>query len=246
MDPKAIGIADLSVMIAMPIMKEVPPYTMLSLNKTLTALQKAGAKCSIQTEVGSSLVHHARSLLTHEFLKSEHNRLFWVDADIEWEPRAFLRMMALSQNHDCITAAYPLKRDRKAFHVTVNNNEGGEVTSDEDGCIPISGTGLGFTLLTREVVEAVSVKAPVVEFPERGELPYVFRTGIHNGKALGEDMAFFMDVADAGYQVWLDPTIELGHVGTKVYRGKLEDILKRVDDGDRTADGVESREGTAA
>jgi hypothetical protein len=34
----------------------------------------------------------------------------------------------------------------------------------------------------------------------------------------GEDGAFFDDIRALGHKVWLDPTIELGHVGTKVYR----------------------------
>jgi hypothetical protein len=34
----------------------------------------------------------------------------------------------------------------------------------------------------------------------------------------GEDVAFFADVRALGFKVWLDATINLGHVGAKVYR----------------------------
>jgi hypothetical protein len=37
----------------------------------------------------------------------------------------------------------------------------------------------------------------------------------------GEDMAFFADLRDLGYTVWLYPNIQLGHIGTKTYRGDL-------------------------
>jgi len=38
---------------------------------------------------------------------------------------------------------------------------------------------------------------------------------------------------EAGFDIWLDPTIQLGHVGTKIYRGnpiealELEDLMKQ-------------------
>ena len=42
---------------------------------------------------------------------------------------------------------------------------------------------------------------------------------------MGEDMAFFEDLQKLGYKVHLDPSIELGHIGRKVYTGKIMDLL---------------------
>ena len=37
------------------------------------------------------------------------------------------------------------------------------------------------------------------------------------GKYLGEDMSFFHRVNDIGYEVWLDTTIDLQHIGSHVF-----------------------------
>ncbi len=47
----------------------------------------------------------------------------------------------------------------------------------------------------------------------------VFRCDIFNGFRRTEDMAFFADIRAAGYTVWMDPAIELGHIGEKMWKG---------------------------
>ena len=37
------------------------------------------------------------------------------------------------------------------------------------------------------------------------------------GKYLGEDMSFFHRVSDIGYDVWMDTSIELQHIGSHVF-----------------------------
>ena len=41
-----------------------------------------------------------------------------------------------------------------------------------------------------------------------------------------EDIAFFDDLRDEGFTIWCDPSIELGHVGEKEWRGRFADALK--------------------
>ncbi len=54
----------------------------------------------------------------------------------------------------------------------------------------------------------------------------IFRTGIDaDGEYRSEDMHFFKACRKLGYEVCIDPNIELGHVGGKEYRGKLMDAL---------------------
>jgi hypothetical protein len=38
-------------------------------------------------------------------------------------------------------------------------------------------------------------------------------------------MAFFADVRELGYDVWLDPTINVGHVGSHVFRANAAKSL---------------------
>ena len=78
--------------------------------------------------------------------------------------------------------------------------------------------------MRREVVEQVAASKPRVYDPAAGKsIADVFRTdtmdrGHESPDFRGEDMAFFADVIDLGFEVWLDPRLKLGHVGTREYR----------------------------
>jgi hypothetical protein len=38
-------------------------------------------------------------------------------------------------------------------------------------------------------------------------------------------MAFFADIRELGHKVWLDPAVNLGHVGTKEFRGSISEAM---------------------
>ena len=48
-----------------------------------------------------------------------------------------------------------------------------------------------------------------------------------SGERTGEDVFFFNDVRAAGFDVWLDPSIELGHVGEHEWRGRFADTITK-------------------
>ena len=69
----------------------------------------------------------------------------------------------------------------------------------------------------------------LLRFTRDGEdVPMIFRTGIgEDGVYRSEDMHFFKACRGLGYKVHVDPNIELGHVGGKEWKGKLQDTLVR-------------------
>ena len=64
----------------------------VSLIDTFSTLGKAGVECRFKS-VKSSLVTHARNLLTAGFLNSEFDYMLFVDADVEFSPDAVARML---------------------------------------------------------------------------------------------------------------------------------------------------------
>lgn len=176
--------------------------------------------------IKGGIVTKVRDKIVDEFLRSDCNRLFMIDDDQRWQPDDFMRLLALSTQVDCVTAAYAAKKDHPTFFIKPVAGETPRQLS-ELGLWEIEGIGLGFACMTREVVEAVAKNKPVA-FDQMDGAHYrvVFRTDINeDGNFRGEDMAFFADIREAGFKVWCDPSIELGHIGTKEYRGKLLDVL---------------------
>lgn len=212
-------------MLAMPVHRDVPTDTVSSLLKTVAMLEANRMPYETHLQVGSSLVEVARTKLAHNFLASDKNRIFWLDSDIKWEPEAFARILALSVKHDVVGAVYPFKEEPLRFGFDFASPK---FEADEFGCFSVNGLGLGFVCMRREVIEKLSERAPKLKFLDIPEpIPHVFRCDQHNGFFRGEDIAFFADIRELGFDIKIDPTITLGHVGSKTYAAKMMDYLRK-------------------
>lgn len=203
------------VMIGMPIGSGTLPWaTALSLMKTVDACRATEVPCQIEVVAGSSVVTWARSGIADAFLKSDFTHLFWIDSDIVWEPRDFFRLLGFGAAYSVVSAVYPFKRQPITFLINhVGNPDQYHVNGH--GLIKMNGTGLGFTLVQREVMEKVAATKTKRRDPITGqEYADIFRID-HEG----EDLAFFSDVRALGYDLWFDPSIQLGHYGAAIYKG---------------------------
>ena len=222
--------AHVSVFIAMPTHRPLEMETVVALLGTIHALDCRGIRWTFESKARSSLVHHARSMAAEVFRTSEHTHIFWIDSDMVWQPGDFLRLLALATVMPCVTAAYTAKCDPPKFMMSVGDDA---VEANEYGCLPIKGLGLGFACVQRQVMEALADQAPRCRFPDVPEpIPHIFRLDDTPGRdgvlaARGEDIAFFADVLENGFGVWLDPNITLGHIGTKTYEANVLDFMER-------------------
>lgn len=212
---------DLSVVIGMPLGPYLPWQTAISLAGTTAACAVRGIPCEVTAVAGSSIVTDARTKVADGQLASEAARVFFIDSDIVWAPADFLRLLLLSTKMPVVCGAYPQKNEKRMLPVS---RLPGELETNEYGCYRVRGAGLGFTVVRREVLERLAATKPRVYDPEMGaDLADLFRLDRavnEQGRrvALGEDTIFFDDVRGLGYDCWLDPSIDLGHVGSHVYR----------------------------
>ena len=212
-----VCLTGMTVSVGFPCGATVPWQTAFSLAKTAYACAKEGVESSIEVVAGSSVVTAARSQVVDNFLKGSSSRLFWIDSDIMWEPADFFRLLAFSTKMDVVCGTYPMKVAKRQFCIKHPDLESFEM--NDFGCVKIEGAGLGYTVMTREVVERVVATKRTLKDMGGVETAEVFRLDDVDGYRRGEDQAFFADIRAAGYDVWLDPTIQLGHVGYHVYRG---------------------------
>lgn len=224
---ETIDLAGVSVFIGIPAYGPFPALTVSAIANTLLACGQAGVDAQLCIEQ-RGIVTMARDQVLDSFLRSGKQKLFWIDSDMVWEPDSFLRLVALSTTRDVVCAAYPSKKDGETeFQVS---GTGKAETPDPYGIFEISGLGLGFTIVDRSVCEAVAGTAPLATDEISGRtMAAVFRVDVVNGRRRGEDIAFFADIRGHGYKVWLDPTIRLGHVGTKCWTGRMLDYQERTD-----------------
>ena len=212
-----VKLAGMTVSIGFPCGAHIPWQTSYALATTMYLCAQEGVQSSLEVVAGSPDVTAARSAVVDQFLNGSSSRLFWIDSDIVWEPNDFFRLLAFSDKMDVVCGAYPMKTVKRQFCVKHPDLKNFEI--NDFGCIKIEGTGLGFAVMTREVIERVAATKARAKDMNHVETADVFRRDVVDGYKRGEDQAFFADIREQGYDVWLDPTIQLGHVGSHVYRG---------------------------
>jgi hypothetical protein len=221
-----VDVSGLRVMIGIPCGPQLPWQTVQSLVETVVLLKEKDIPFELTMVAGSSIIESARTKVANKFLQSRCNRMFMIDSDVTWEAKSFVKLLALSVHMPVVCGAYPAKMDPCTFLMGPTATK--TVTMNEWGCLPIDGMGLGFCVVQRDVIDELARYAPKLTFhDEPAPVAHIFRCDQINGAFRGEDMAFFADVNNAGYKVYLDPTITLGHVGTKVYSGTIMDALKK-------------------
>jgi hypothetical protein len=217
-----VDLRGVSVTIGMPVYGGIPPKTVVSLTSTVSRCASSGIRCEFVMEQG--VLPISRDAVLADFLEDDTDKLFWIDSDMIWEPGDFLRLLALSTVKDVVCATYPRKVEGPTqFQVDMDL---GKIEHDEHGLFPIRGAGLGFTVIDRKVCEQLAATKPRVGDTLNGRtMAEVFRFDTVDGKRRTEDMAFFADIRELGFQVWLDPYVNLGHFGGREWTGVVMDAF---------------------
>ena len=226
------------VALCMPNHRDMHASTAVALAATEAICLAQGVRLSILTTYGVAFVHVARCKLAAMMLASEATMMFTVDSDMAWQAQDFMRMVALASKLGVVGASYVMRQDEVKF---VAGGMDGPPTKEAYGCVswPTLVMGLGFTCVQRRIVEDLAAHAPKLLLPNDTSLkvvPRIFRNeerATEEATALGadlqlfgEDVNFFHDVEALGHDVWLDPSVRLGHIGTKTYSADIREWMQ--------------------
>lgn len=223
-DENLVSLEGMSVTIGMPVDNPIPHRTVISLCHTVARLVSMNIPFSLSMHV-SGVVTIGRDAVLDDFLKTGLQKLFWIDSDMVWTPDDFIRLLAMSAKVDVVGCTYPAK---VSGPLTFYANFDEDRRTGPFGLQEVKGMGLGFTVVDRKVCEELAAKAPRVIDQINGgeEMASVFRVDIVDGKRRTEDMAFFSDIRDLGYTVWIDPYTALGHIGDHQWFGSMSQAFE--------------------
>jgi hypothetical protein len=179
---------------------------------------------------GGALIHDVRNELAHRFLhKTDCDTLICIDADIEWDWEAMLRLLVMSHNYPIVAGCYPSRVDPVKFIVNHTKDE-----LNEHGLLECNGIGAGFIAIQRRVLEQMQV--PEYEHNDYEQpVKAFFQVGLQKSKQdptklkpVGEDVWFFREAYKQGFPCMVDPAISLKHHGTKVYDYQFKDYVHQV------------------
>ena len=194
--------------------------TFMSFIKWANTARQLGIDWTLETMVNESLISRARNTLTAKFLEQpESTHLFFVDADIGWEPWHLL--VLLNRDVDVIGGLYPMKT--MPIKWVVNGFEGAE--EGPDGFQEVSKAGTGFLLMKRHVFEKLNSHPAVKPYkndigldPKYDKhLKTYFDTAVRQGRYYSEDWTFCENWRDIGGKVYVDKRVLLRHSGSYVF-----------------------------
>lgn len=231
-----VSLQGVKIMLGMPLKDSMPKQTAFSLAQTMFVAGQLGVDARFA--IGSASNNdRARDLVVDGFLQSDCDKLFWLDSDMVWSPQEFFQLVALSTFYDIVLASYPAKTEGPSpFFVDFDMPS----VTNEHGLLKIKGAGLGFCCMDRKAVQAIADMHPMIYDQSIGRIrKKIFRHDIgfeHTVEVDGvdyptdrtEDFAFFADAMECGFDIWLHPGIELGHIGQKEWRAKFADATNIV------------------
>ncbi len=192
----------MNLLIAVPCMD----FMQTKFVQSLVQMEKT-AGCMISFAVGS-LVYRARNLLAQQAIDCGAEYVLWLDSDMVFEPDTLTRLLADIEGRDIVTALYfrrvapytPVLMERLEIKDGQCINEHLKTYPSE--IFEVDGCGFGCVLMRTEVLKAILEKDGPMWFAPMGNV--------------GEDFAFCIRARRHGYNVYCDPTLKLGHVGSIV------------------------------
>ena len=152
--------------------------------------------------------------------KLKYDYQLWIDSDIVFNTPKFLQLVLMEKN---IAAGWYMTEDGQTTSVAhwldednfrnnggVMNHETGETMTKRKKPFTVDYTGFGWVLIKHGVWEHDKMKypwfAPKMQVFESGEVQDM----------CGEDVSFCLDALDAGFEIWCDPRIRVGHEKSRI------------------------------
>lgn len=172
---------------------------------------------------GDADVARARNIAASDFLKTDCDVLLTIDDDIVFSPRDALKLCREALDKDMVCGMYltrgPTKRQPASL---LKDGQTVEFWIDQP-LVEIEFLATGFMAVSRRVFEKVAEGLPLcmqdTDYPFypfylQMVIPWPSSVNLY----LSEDWAFCQRAKDAGFKLWLDPTIRLGHIGQFIWR----------------------------
>ena len=229
---KGYDLAGRSLFIALPAYDfKVSLKLAISLARVAQAAPQHGIDIQIGSVCGCSVVSRARNLLTKDFLESKCTDLIFIDSDINFEPEDVFRLMAWTTDpKKGIVAGVPrIRGEEKVYITALDYDDNRELTMNNMGLVRGMRVATAFMMVRRDVFETLVEAHPDWTYYDKKSdrmLPAIFDFKLTEEGYMGEDFLFCDRAREVGFEVWIDPTIKLGHMGVQEFLGDFgKDVL---------------------
>lgn len=222
---RSFNLAGRSLFIALPAYDfKVSLKLAVSLAQFARISAEHGIAINIGSICGCSVVSRARNLLAQDMLESKCTDLLFIDSDISFDPQDVLRLMAWTTDpKKGIVAGVPRVRgEDKVYITTLDYDENHELTMNGMGLVRAQRVATAFMMIRRDVFETLEKAHPELQYDDvrtNRKVTAMFDFQLKDGHYMGEDFLFCDRARAQGFEVWIDPTIKLGHMGVMEFAG---------------------------
>lgn len=202
----------------------------VKLATALTQFSLMSAQYGITLQIGSicgcSVISRARNLLVHDFLDTDCTDLFFIDSDTTFAPEDMLRLLAWVSQKSIAAGAVVTRKRQQTFVATLDYDGDNRVIMDDMGLVRAQRIGTAFMAIQRKVFEDMAKAMPELEFWDENSQQKIrsfFDFKSTPEGYIGEDYLFCDRVRAIGHEIWIDPTLKLGHLGLEEFTGCFGD-----------------------
>lgn len=208
--PKSGNIFDIRVFVATPAYdgRVLTDYAM-SMAESCLVSPINGVYVMASVMGNGAFIDIARNHFVRMFMESDSTHLFFIDADLRWEPRAFVELA--KSGKPFVAGAYPKRQDPEEYPVRFIADTEGNVQTDK-GWVLADRVPTGFMCIRRDVIERMIAERPTLLVGNDPECPKLFYekfepVGDGTERMIGEDYAFcddYVRIFKQPIHVWPD------------------------------------------
>lgn len=205
----------------------VSQYTR-SLGLTTARFHSLGIGFDLMFLANEAIIGKGRNALVTAFMESKATHLWFMDADMGWDPDAIVRMIGAMKvsGFEIIAAAGPRKADPITFCLNFDHEM---KKDDKTGCLEALTVGTGCMIISRGAIEKMIAAHGNNYFvdPLTGKKIYnLFENVIDEHRQFwSEDYTFCNKLRQLGGKIHVDFSVKLEHVGNHVWSGTLQEQL---------------------
>lgn len=184
------------------VMVGVPIHRPIEFKVFESFLRMTNFKNQVQLEfcmVSNSLIYDGREYIAKEFLKSDSEYLMFIDSDMTFHPQSIEFLVRHKKEFITAKAFKRVKPYQPCFYTKVEYENGVPHLETPikygEGLLRIEGAGLACALIHRSAFEKI-------------QEPYFFPY-----PNVGEDLTFCLKLKEAGVEMFVDTTLQFGHLG---------------------------------
>lgn len=133
----------------------------------------------------------ARNHFVRMFLETNATHLFYIDADVRWEARAFIELVRA--NLPICAGAYRKRQEPEEYPIRYVSGADGTVQT-RDGWVLADRVATGFLCIRRDVIQRMVDEGQWIKVGNERECPRLFYTKYEDdGRFIGEDYSFCDD-----------------------------------------------------